>query len=351
MSDAAVNELVPTQDERTMGTLAHVLQLVGGWIAPLVIFLVKRNSRFVSFHALQRVPCIRRPPGIAAGLDKGYDVLLTLSTGDPATADAYGDGVGVIADRVRRDAEDRIKRRRALVAYERSLRATDSAKAARIRRQNLGRGRLRRRGERVQRRLRDDVNRALNALFRENPYMSHLAAEALTFQGYARRPRGLLARVGRWLKGYLQRRLEYKAELNGVELKVVNAAYTSQTCPRCWFTSGRNRHGPRFECRDCAFTGSADAVAATNVLRRASDPAITRFTAPERVKQTLDARWRSARTGRAWGSNEEAPADDVPRDLKPRTEPRTTALYESGPPLRGSNREPSVRYHGVVSGS
>ena len=36
-----------------MGTLAHVLQLVGGWIAPLVIFLVKRNSRFISFHALQ----------------------------------------------------------------------------------------------------------------------------------------------------------------------------------------------------------------------------------------------------------------------------------------------------------
>ena len=42
-----------TQDERTMGTLAHVLQLVGGWIAPLIIFLVKRDSRFVSFHALQ----------------------------------------------------------------------------------------------------------------------------------------------------------------------------------------------------------------------------------------------------------------------------------------------------------
>lgn len=42
-----------TSDERTMATLAHVLQLVGGWIAPLVILLVKRNSRFVSFHALQ----------------------------------------------------------------------------------------------------------------------------------------------------------------------------------------------------------------------------------------------------------------------------------------------------------
>ena len=54
MSDiAGDNRSVPTQDERTMGTLAHVLQLVGGWIAPLVIFLVKRDSRFVSFQALQ----------------------------------------------------------------------------------------------------------------------------------------------------------------------------------------------------------------------------------------------------------------------------------------------------------
>jgi len=45
--------LVPTQDERTMATLAHALQLIGGWIAPLVIFLIRRESRFVSFHALQ----------------------------------------------------------------------------------------------------------------------------------------------------------------------------------------------------------------------------------------------------------------------------------------------------------
>jgi len=42
-----------TQDERTMATLAHALQVVGWWIAPLIIFLVKRESRFVSFHALQ----------------------------------------------------------------------------------------------------------------------------------------------------------------------------------------------------------------------------------------------------------------------------------------------------------
>jgi uncharacterized membrane protein len=36
-----------------MATLAHVLQLIGSWIAPLIIFLIRRQSRFVSFHALQ----------------------------------------------------------------------------------------------------------------------------------------------------------------------------------------------------------------------------------------------------------------------------------------------------------
>ena len=48
-------DAVPTADERTLATLAHVLQLVGWFIAPLIIFFIKRDSRFVTFHALQAV--------------------------------------------------------------------------------------------------------------------------------------------------------------------------------------------------------------------------------------------------------------------------------------------------------
>jgi uncharacterized membrane protein len=48
-----IGAIEPAQDERTMAVLAHVLQVVGWWIAPLIILLVKRESRFVSFHALQ----------------------------------------------------------------------------------------------------------------------------------------------------------------------------------------------------------------------------------------------------------------------------------------------------------
>lgn len=36
-----------------MATLAHALQIIGSWIAPLIIFLIRRQSRFVAFHALQ----------------------------------------------------------------------------------------------------------------------------------------------------------------------------------------------------------------------------------------------------------------------------------------------------------
>jgi uncharacterized Tic20 family protein len=44
---------VPTKDECTMAFLAHLLQVFTGFIAPLVIFCIKQDSRFVKFHALQ----------------------------------------------------------------------------------------------------------------------------------------------------------------------------------------------------------------------------------------------------------------------------------------------------------
>jgi uncharacterized Tic20 family protein len=44
---------LPSHDEKTFAMLAHVLGIFSGFIAPLVLFLVKRDSKFVSFHALQ----------------------------------------------------------------------------------------------------------------------------------------------------------------------------------------------------------------------------------------------------------------------------------------------------------
>lgn len=50
---SGANTLEPTtQDDRTMASLAHGLSVLG-FLAPLIIFLIKRQSRFVSFHSLQ----------------------------------------------------------------------------------------------------------------------------------------------------------------------------------------------------------------------------------------------------------------------------------------------------------
>lgn len=44
---------VPNKDECTMAFLAHLLQVFTGFIAPLIIYCIKQDSRFVKFHALQ----------------------------------------------------------------------------------------------------------------------------------------------------------------------------------------------------------------------------------------------------------------------------------------------------------
>ncbi len=42
----------PTSDEKTMAILSHILTLIGGFIAPLIIYLVKKDeSKFIEDHA------------------------------------------------------------------------------------------------------------------------------------------------------------------------------------------------------------------------------------------------------------------------------------------------------------
>lgn len=43
----------PTQDERSIGMLVHILAIFSGIFAPIIIYVIKRDSKFVSFHALQ----------------------------------------------------------------------------------------------------------------------------------------------------------------------------------------------------------------------------------------------------------------------------------------------------------
>jgi IS605 OrfB family transposase len=271
----------------------------------------------ITFFVPGRVEAATRAGSVAAGIDKGFTTLVTLTTGEPEQSVAYGVDGGTRIAQIADAAVSASKQRRRIAAYERSVRNSSPLRAKRIRRRNLGTIRSSKRSRRDRSRLQQHVDVALNELFRAEHRVTRLYCEDLTFRT-TRLSRSLNRRLGRWLKGYLHTRLLYKAELNGVELSVVNAAYTSQSCPRCWFTSSLNRRGDRFQCADCQYTGSADAIAATNVLRRGSDPAITRATSVRDAKQILVARWRSARTGRAWGSNDAGPEADDLREVTSR---------------------------------
>lgn len=249
-----------------------------------------------------RVPVASALDGQVIGIDKGYRTPLTVSDGDPGSARAYGRGASLAIARIADTEAARLRDRRRIAAHERSIRSTNAAKARRIRRRNLPHFAVTRRSARGRAFLRSEIGRALNELFRRETPLLRICVERLDLRSTTL-SRRMHQRLGRWAWGYLQERLAYKAELNGVELNVVNAAYTSLTCPRCGFASKKNRRGDTFECSDCGCTGSSDAVAATNVLARGSDPAITRFMPATAVKRILDERWRSARSGRAWGSN------------------------------------------------
>jgi uncharacterized Tic20 family protein len=43
--------VTPTSDEKTMAILSHILALLTGFIAPLIIYLVKKDSPYVLAHA------------------------------------------------------------------------------------------------------------------------------------------------------------------------------------------------------------------------------------------------------------------------------------------------------------
>ena len=68
--------------------------------------------------------------------------------------------------------------------------------------------------------------------------------------------------------GEFHRQLEYKQTWRGGLVLLVNPAYTSQKCSRCYHTAKENRKTQeQFECTLCGFTANADHNAAINIKR------------------------------------------------------------------------------------
>ena len=71
-----------------------------------------------------------------------------------------------------------------------------------------------------------------------------------------------------WSYYQLQQYIEYKAEREGIKVRYIDPAYTSQTCSRCGHIDKDNRQTQeKFICTKCGFELNADHNASINIAR------------------------------------------------------------------------------------
>jgi len=75
--------------------------------------------------------------------------------------------------------------------------------------------------------------------------------------------------------------LDYKVFGAGLEVLRVDPRGTSRTCPRCGYSSRKNRKGGYFRCARCGFRARSHYVADINLLLRLNDGAGVWMTAEE----------------------------------------------------------------------
>lgn len=75
--------------------------------------------------------------------------------------------------------------------------------------------------------------------------------------------------LNQWPFSQLQEFTAYKAAAKGIQVVMVNPAYTSQRCNRCGYVDKGNRDRARFDCLRCGHGDDADHNAALNIRDRA----------------------------------------------------------------------------------
>lgn len=124
-----------------------------------------------------------------------------------------------------------------------------------------------------QRRFQKDVNHCISKCIVELAKRTSRGIAIEELEGIRERVRlrrKQRARHANWQFHQLRSFLEYKSELLGVVLQVVNPRYTSQACSRCGHCDKSNRSTrDDFLCSSCGYAVPADWNAAVNIAARA----------------------------------------------------------------------------------
>ena len=74
--------------------------------------------------------------------------------------------------------------------------------------------------------------------------------------------------LSKWSYYELQNMIEYKSDREGIKVRYIDPAYTSQTCSKCGHIDKENRiNQEKFKCVKCGFELNADHNASINISR------------------------------------------------------------------------------------
>ena len=222
------------------------------------------------------------------GVDKGYSSLLTTSTGNKYGINYKQISTPYIDKQVKKNKN----RSRLYQLYRDYLEIGNLYKANQIYKNNLGKLKYNNFQQKHKETLKAYINHSITQmLVTEKP--KEIVKEDLTWVGNKKRgSKQLNNRLNQWMKGYLDERLEFKSELNGIKVTEVNPAYTSQIHHKCK-TLGQ-RSFETFTCPKCNEKEDADINAAKNILARKYEKHITKYTPVKTIKEYYKIKERSS---------------------------------------------------------
>jgi putative transposase len=117
-----------------------------------------------------------------------------------------------------------------------------------------------------------------------------------------------------WNHGQVRQYISYKAEAEGMVVKLVDEHHTTQTCPNC-----SKRHKPRgrnYTCGQCGFSAHRDVVGQINILSRQKTGAVGALHVPTTIKHRMPHNLRLMRRCRDTGQPTKAVARGTGRQQR-----------------------------------
>ena len=250
--------------------------------------LILRHGQ-VEVHFQKEVEIEQSCGSAKVGVDKGYTEALVDSDGE-----VYGKGLGKLISQESDYLNQKYKRRNKIRAVAKKKAKKKPQKATAIKQNNLGRKKLDKRQSRQVQQLRTLVFTATHKLIDR---AGTVVCEDLSSPFASKRSYGKNSnrRLNTWTKGIIAEALETVSQRRGSSLRLVNAAYTSQTDSQCFGLLMGRRDGDKFY-RENGDVMQADHNAAGNVLLRDEDSEITLFMPYQQVKALLVKRTESYRS-------------------------------------------------------